>query len=286
MAQPPSFPFYVGDYLTGTMSMKPAERGVYVDCLCYQWEVDGVPGDDPDRLAQVMRCSPADARKFWTVVRRKFERGDDGLYRNARLERERESKKKWHETRQANGAKGGRPPKHETSREPSGSENGNHMVPSSSPSPSEPTVQTETRAPAPDGPGRRTRPNPYAHAVVQAPNGRAFWEGPIFSIPHEWARKTLAAANGKAAGSTIVLFATALTERLQREGGEAPTKGFLGWLDTEWTAYRQPSAPSPYAPAEAVIAEMRAVSASIAAEAGTPESRRAIVREVLGRRPS
>lgn len=241
MAQPPSFPLYVQDYLTGTMSLTPAERGVYVDCLCYQWEVAGVPGDDPSRLALVMRTSPAEARKLWAVVKTKFERCEDGLYRNTRLERERVAKKKWHETRQANGAKGGRPPKQQTSSEPSGYEIPNHMVPSSSSSSSEPTVQ-DSRGPAPVGPERPRRPNPYAHAQVQAPNGRAFWEGPIFSIPHEWARKTLAAANGRAAGSTIVLFATALTERLQRDGGEAPTKGFLGWLDAEWTAHRDKQA--------------------------------------------
>lgn len=141
------------------------------------------------------------------------------------------------------------------------------LIRSSTPSES----QTDARAAAPVGPERPRRPNPYAHAQVQAPNGRAFWEGPIFSIPDGWARKTLAAANGHAAGSTIVLFAKALTERLQRDGGEAPTQGFLGWLDVEWTAYRAGTA--------TVVSSGKAISATQAMLDGLRERSLAAVGE-------
>lgn len=235
MAQPPSFPLYVQDYLTGTMSLTPAERGVYVDCLCYQWEVAGVPGDEPARLALVMRCSPADARRFWTVLKSKFVRGDDGLYRNQRLEAERVAKKKWHDSRKENGGKGGRPPKPVsikiTTSEPSGSENQNHMVPSSSSSPSEPTAQGGAREFAP-------RRNPYGHSLIGKRNLSARWEGPIFDIPEGWAQKTLKASNGRATDADITAFGKWRTERLQATKGEAPTKDFLGWLDAGWTEFR------------------------------------------------
>ena len=136
-------------------------------------------------------------------------------------------------------------------------------------------------------PERLHRPNPYAHAQMRAPNGNAFWQGPIFDIPDGWARKALKASNGKAAGSTIVLFAQALTARLQRDGSEAPAQNFLGWLDTEWAAYRQPATSSGYTPASEVIARQQADRAQRLAEApSTPEERSALVREALaaGRR--
>lgn len=256
MAQPPSFPLYVQDFLTGTMALSPAERGVYVDCLCYQWEVGGVPGDDFERLARVMRCTVAEARRMWPVIASKFQRSEDGLYRNARLESVREEKRVWHESRQKNGARGGRPPKQETTSEPSGNLVVNLVVPSSSSSSS---VPTEQRA-------RAVRPNPYAHAQMKAPNGRVFWEGPIFDIPDGWAVKALKASNGKAVGSDVVKFAQALTAKLERDGAEAPANGFLGWLDAEWAAYRQPAVRDGYRPAQEFIDEQKRVAAEVAAE--------------------
>lgn len=134
MAQPPAFPFYVQDYLTGTTVLSPAERGVYVDCLCYQWEVDGVPGDDVARLARVMRCTPAEARKLWPAIRDKFERGDDGLYRNARLEREREVKAAWQEAKRQSGRAGGLAKAQRKASTPSDSPGANGKQTASTPS--------------------------------------------------------------------------------------------------------------------------------------------------------
>lgn len=104
---------------------------------------------------------------------------------------------------------------------------------------------------------RAHRPNPYAHAQVQAPNGRVFWEGPIFSIPDGWARRVLKASNGKAVGSDVVKFAQSLTAKLERDGGEVPVAGFLGWLDAEWAAYRQPAVSDGYRPAAEWIEQNR-----------------------------
>lgn len=245
--KPPSFPFYVQDYMAGTMALSPAERGCYVDCLCYQWEVGGVPGDDLTRLARVMRCQPAEAKRIWATLAEKFQRAADGLFYNARLERERITKREWHESRKKNGDKGGRPPKHKTTQEPSGSENKNHMVPSSSSSslvPTEPATNARAAVTANEAsnaapsPIVAPRPSPYGHALLRRRNLSARWEGPIFDIPEAWAAKTLRASNGRAVDADVAAFGVWLTERLQRTHAEAPTKDFLGWLDAGWTEFR------------------------------------------------
>lgn len=257
--QPPSFPFYTGDWIAGTATMSLADKGAYIDCLAHQWGSDeGVPGDDPVSLARIIRATPAEARRVWAVIGRKFDKSDDGLYRNARVERERATKARYYASKSENGSKGGRPVKTET--KPIG------LAPSPSPSPSVPNGTASTRP---------ARPNPYAHAQVQAPNGRVFWEGPIFSIPDGWARRVLNASNGKAVGSDVVKFAQALTAKLQRDGGEAPTAGFLGWLDTEWAAYRQPAVSDGYRPASEWIEQNRKASEGSC----SPEEARAILAE-------
>ena len=265
MPQPPSFPFYAGDWIAGTATLGLAEKGAYIDCLAHQWTSgDGVPGDDPVALARIVRSTPAEARKVWAAIGRKFTKGDDGLYRNPRIERERETKARYYQSKSENGSKGGRPRKSDT--KPIG------LAPSPSPSPSEPTVQTTARATSsgPERTFRAKRPNPYAHALIQAPNGRMFWEGQIFDIPHEWARKALKASNGRVTDADLREFANDLTAKLQREGGEAPSLGFLGWLDAQWDAWRagRRSATTSDAEArrtEATLAEYRAH------EVGTPE---------------
>lgn len=107
MAQPPSFPFYPGDYLLGTLSFTLAEDGAYLRCLMHQWSSgEGVPGDDVPTLARILRVPPAEARKIWESIGYKFERGEDGLYRNARLEKQRDEKRQFHESAAKRGKQG------------------------------------------------------------------------------------------------------------------------------------------------------------------------------------
>ena len=303
MAQSPAFQFYPADYTIGTKFFTPAERGVYVDCLCHQWDEGSVPGDEPRDMAVVMRCSEDEARQLWARVSKKFVRGEDGLWRNERLESERRKQLEYRQSKAEAGRRGGLAKAKQKHSSASGllvaetkhsqdSASGllvaNELAKasSSSSSSSSSSKEQEQRASLPET-TRASRPNPYAHAQMRAPNGNAFWQGPIFDIPDGWARKALKASNGKAAGSTIVLFAQALTARLQRDGSEAPAQNFLGWLDTEWAAYRQPATSSGYAPASEVIARQQADRAQRLAEApSTPEERSALVREALaaGRR--
>lgn len=111
-------------------------------------------------------------------------------------------------------------------------------------------TESEEHAPAP-------KPRPYTHALLPKRDLGAFWEGPIFNIPDGWARRVLKASNGKAVGSDVVKFAQQLTAKLERDGGEVPVAGFLGWLDTEWAAYRQPAVSDGYRPAAEWIAQNR-----------------------------
>lgn len=87
---PPSFQFYAADFAEGTDDMTLAEVGGYTRLLCSQWAKGSVPGDQPTKLAVIMRCTPATAKSVWKAIGSKFEKGDDGQYRNARLERERQ----------------------------------------------------------------------------------------------------------------------------------------------------------------------------------------------------
>jgi uncharacterized protein YdaU (DUF1376 family) len=279
VAHPPSFPLYVQDFLTGTMALSPAERGMYLDCLCYQWEVGGVPGDDLERLARVMRCTTTEARRAWPVLASKFVKGDDGLYRNARLEAVRDEKRVWHESRRKNGEKGGRPPKQETTEKPSGSQEANLVVHSSSSSslvPSEP----ESRAPA--GAVRRQRHgdpfgmrrNPNEGAMIDLGNER------IVIIPAGWV--TTKRTEYGLTEPDIQAFSKWCSAYVQRHGFEDRGKR-LDWLDARLADFRQERAnPNDgYRPASEWIAERQKRDAEIPEISA--ERRRELLRPVRTR---
>lgn len=98
----PWFQFYYQDFLVGVSSLSMAETGAYITLLCFQWTNGSVP-DDAAQRARLLRCSKRQAVAVWNGIRSKFEQGDDGAWRNLRLEAERE-KQAQHRT---NGAKGG-----------------------------------------------------------------------------------------------------------------------------------------------------------------------------------
>ena len=212
--KPPSFPFYGQDFQTGTMAMTPAERGVYIDCLWYQWANGGVPGDDLGRVARVMRCTPQEARKLWPAIASKFAKGDDGLYRNARLEQVRANKDAFQEAASKRGSNGAaaRWKKHASS------------IAQALPEPmlndglslslsSEPTVQRDAREAVTVVTNVVAEPKRYRdpHGFRIDPN--AAWQGPIFSIPAKWAEKALRMSNGAATDADVSAFGRALTAR-------------------------------------------------------------------------
>jgi hypothetical protein len=245
-----------------------------MDCLCYQWEVGGVPGDDMERLARVMRCTVAEARRTWPVIASKFNKGDDGLYRNARLESVREEKRVWHESRKKNGARGGRPPKQETTSEPSGNLVVNLVVPSSSSSSSVPTEQRDAHATPP-----RRRPMGDPFGFKPDPNMAALidlGEGRTVAIPESWAKK---ARDGyRLSFDDIGVFAKWLGARQQRLGGVIDDEGKrLPWLDArlgEWLATKARPGDG-YRPASEWIEQNRKASEGSC----SPEEARAILAE-------
>lgn len=83
----PAFQFYADDFLAGTMTMTNEERGAYISLLCLQWSKGFVTELDIQRMCLGM---PTHCQG---ICQSKFEIGEDGNYRNRRLEKERDKQK-------------------------------------------------------------------------------------------------------------------------------------------------------------------------------------------------
>ena len=83
----PAFQFYADDFLAGTMTMTNEERGAYISLLCLQWSKGFVTELDIQRICLGM---PTHCQG---ICQSKFQHGDDGHYRNQRLEVERSKQK-------------------------------------------------------------------------------------------------------------------------------------------------------------------------------------------------
>jgi uncharacterized protein YdaU (DUF1376 family) len=108
MVKSPAYSYYPDAFEQGTAMMTLAEVGGYQRLLNHQWATGAVPGDDPKRLATILRCTPAMAKSIWAVVGQKFVRTAQG-WCNERMEREREKQQRRADALSRNGATGGRP---------------------------------------------------------------------------------------------------------------------------------------------------------------------------------
>lgn len=246
MAQPPSFPFYVGDWIAGTATLSLEAKGAYIDCLAHQWGAnEGVPGDDPVALSRIIRGSKSDAKRLWLALTHKFQKQPDGTYKNARLEHEREAKARYYEAKRRNGEKGGRPrfsetgPQGRTETKPTGYP----PSPSPSPSPSVPTEQRDAR----EIPKRPRMGDPFGMRLD--PNAAAtlfLGDERTASIPASWATKARAAY--RLTSADIDAFASWLSVEVQQAGGVIEDGGKrLPWLDArlaDWRAERAGQAAS------------------------------------------
>lgn len=78
------FAFWPSDWIGGTQSMSPGERGVYIDLLCCQWT------EGPLSEEQAFAAGRAERALIWAVLSKKFHRNPDGRWQNNRLEQERQ----------------------------------------------------------------------------------------------------------------------------------------------------------------------------------------------------
>lgn len=92
----PAFQFYADDFLAGTMTMTNEERGAYISLLCLQWSKGFVTELDIQRICLGM---PTHCQG---ICQSKFEVGEDGNYRNRRLEKERTKQKERSEKQRDN----------------------------------------------------------------------------------------------------------------------------------------------------------------------------------------
>lgn len=92
MSKDPAFLFYPGDWLGGTHGMTFEQKGAYIELLMMQFNRGHMTIDMIDQTIG----------NLWEKVKDKFEVDKDGKYFNKRLEHEKESRKKWTESRRNN----------------------------------------------------------------------------------------------------------------------------------------------------------------------------------------
>lgn len=97
----PAVLFYTSDFLADTTLWTYEELGRYIKLLCIQHLQGGIPEDD--------FVTVAGRRKR---VVEKFALGNDGKYRNKRMQAEQERRQAYSESRSQNGKLGGRPKNH------------------------------------------------------------------------------------------------------------------------------------------------------------------------------
>lgn len=101
MNQGPAFLFYSSDFLTECSDLTMEERGQYITLICLQHQ----KGHLTDKIIKLSIGNISDD------VIKKFSEDENGLFYNKRVEELIERRKKFSESRKANGSLGGRPKK-------------------------------------------------------------------------------------------------------------------------------------------------------------------------------
>jgi len=99
MNKPPAFQFYADDFIAGTAKFSDAEVGLCVRLLCAQWSEGSLPDDDGELASYGKGGTPL------VRVKAKFEAGEDGRLRNARMEKVRQEQMEWREKSRQGGLK-------------------------------------------------------------------------------------------------------------------------------------------------------------------------------------
>lgn len=135
--KPPAFQFYADDFLAGTFTMSNEERGLYITLLCRQWTQGHVTKDEMERLSSGM-TQPLVCHVF-----AKFKECQNGLFKNERMESEREKQTEFRKNRSKSGKSGANARWHSHSTaiaQPMANGMAKHGSPSPSPSPNNKSV--------------------------------------------------------------------------------------------------------------------------------------------------
>ena len=101
MTKDPAFLFYSSDFLTGCIDLTMEERGQYITLICLQHQKGHL-------TEKTIRLSVGNVSED---VLKKFDKDENGLLFNKRIEEEIEKRRTFAESRRKNGALGGRPKK-------------------------------------------------------------------------------------------------------------------------------------------------------------------------------
>lgn len=99
MAKDPAFLFYSSDFIVGTQTMNWEDRGKYITILALMHQ-QGRMDEETIRFL---------VGSFSDKLISKFQKDENGLYYNVRLEEEIEKRSNFVDSRRINGSKGGRP---------------------------------------------------------------------------------------------------------------------------------------------------------------------------------
>ena len=80
----PAFLMYSRNWIQGTASFTPSEKGVYIDLLCHQHQDNGLPISKM-RLARLVGLSESEFETIWTTLSEKFYEKEGKLW-NKKLE--------------------------------------------------------------------------------------------------------------------------------------------------------------------------------------------------------
>lgn len=120
------FKFNVKDWLADSKvrAMTPAQRGAYVDLLCFQWEDGSIPADTR-QLARMVGVPHADfVRSYWPAILPRFDKVTEAgreVMKNQRLEAERTQARAISVTKAGNRSKPAKPHEHRSTDVPGSS---------------------------------------------------------------------------------------------------------------------------------------------------------------------
>lgn len=96
MAKDPALLWYFNDWMGGTATLSRHLKGCYIDLLCVQFN------SGPLSLDEIKTVLGSDFGLSWPTLQKKFEKTDNGLYYNQRLQSEKDKRINFTSSRRKN----------------------------------------------------------------------------------------------------------------------------------------------------------------------------------------